>query len=184
LEQTGLLYDVLASALSIDEGRKGFAIPGKERQGRISYENGVALAMSAFQEAQKTAEAQTIIFAELFFLNQELQFCNAADSDTRGSLTHAIHNFNDALRSLEVVEDAAAYQNAEKTHSTDPKKQVQGFPADVFHQACGSHQTRLRNVLRAPGIEMLEKALLKQRAANMKTAQGAYVEKQRKALSQ
>jgi hypothetical protein len=29
---------------------------------------------------------------------------------------------------------------------------------------------------------MLEKALLKQRAANMKAAQGAYVEKQRKAL--
>jgi hypothetical protein len=29
---------------------------------------------------------------------------------------------------------------------------------------------------------MQEKALLKQRAVNMKTAQGAYVEKQRKAL--
>jgi hypothetical protein len=98
LEQIGLINNIFTSAFRIDDGRKGFAVPGKERQGRISYENG------------------------------------------------------------------------------EPKKRVQGFPLDVFHQA------RLRNILRAPGIEMLEKALLKQRAANMKTAQSAYVEKQRKAL--
>ncbi|MDR0639853.1 MAG: hypothetical protein LBG27_13315 [Spirochaetaceae bacterium] len=83
---------------------------------------------------------------------------------------------------LEAVEDAAGYKVAEKTYPTDPKKRIQGFPVDVFHQACISHQTRLRNVLRVPSINMREKALLKQRAVNMKVAQGAYVEKQRKAL--
>jgi hypothetical protein len=55
---------------------------------------------------------------------------------------YAIQAFRDALRSLEVVEDAAGYKYAEKTYPTDPKKRIQGFPMDVFHQACGSHKTR------------------------------------------
>jgi hypothetical protein len=118
------------------------------------------------------------------FLSQELEFCAEGDTGTRSSLTYAIQAFRDALRSLEVVEDAVGYKIAEKTYPTDPKKRVQGFPADAFHQACGSHKVRLHNTLRSPGIEMLEKALLKQRAANMKAAQGAYVEKQRQALTQ
>ncbi|MDR1095487.1 MAG: hypothetical protein LBL31_03785 [Spirochaetaceae bacterium] len=182
MDQTGLINDVFTSAFRIDDGRKGFAILGKERQGRMSYENGIALAMSTFQEAQRIADPQTFILAEMGFLTQELQFCAKSDTDTRNSLTRALQSFRDALRSLEAVEDAAGYKIAEKTHSTEPKKRVQGFPLDVFHQACASHQARLRNILRAPGIEMLEKALLKQRATNMKTAQGAYVEKQRRAL--
>jgi hypothetical protein len=183
LDQTGLLNDILAAANNIDDGRKGFAVPGKERQGRISYETGIALALAVFQEAQRSADPQTIILVEVGFLTQELQFCAKADTDTRNSLTYAIQSFRDALRSLEVVEDGAGYKTAEKTYPTDPKKRVQGFPKDAFHQACGSHNVRLRNILRTPGLDMLEKDLLKQRAVNMKTAQGAYVEKQRKALN-
>jgi hypothetical protein len=182
VDLTGLLNDVFASAYRIDDGRKGFAVPGKERQGRISYEDGIALALATFQEAQRSADPQTIIRVEMAFLNQELEFCADDDTDTRSSLTHALQSFWDALRSLEVVEDAAAYKSAEKTYSTDPKKRVQGFPLDVFHQAYGSHSTRLHNILRAPGIEMLEKTMLKQRSASMKAAQYAYVEKQKKAL--
>jgi hypothetical protein len=182
LDQTGLINDVVTSAFNIDDGRKGFAISGKERQGRLSYESGIALAMSTFQEAQRSVDPQTIIRVEVGFLTQELQFCEEGDTDTRSSLTYAIQAFRDALRSLETVSDATAYKSAETTYPTDPKKRVQGFPADAFHQACGSHQMRLRNILRSPGIEMREKALLKQRADNMKAAQGAYVEKQRNAL--
>jgi hypothetical protein len=37
VDQTGLLNNVFTSANNIDDGRKGFAVPGKERQGRISY---------------------------------------------------------------------------------------------------------------------------------------------------
>jgi hypothetical protein len=181
LDQTGLLNNILVGAYRIDDGRKGFAIPGKERQGRISYESGIALTMTAFQEAQRSADPQTIIRVEMAFLNQELEFCAEGDTDTRSSLTHALQHFWDALRSIEAVEDAAGYKIAEKTYSTDPKKRVQGFPLDVFHQASRSHSTRLHNILRVPGIEMLEKALLKQRTANMTAAQGAYVEKQRQA---
>jgi hypothetical protein len=183
LDQIGLLNNILDGAYRIDEGRKGFAVPGHERQGRLSYEKGLALTMATFQKAQHSADPQTIIRVEMAFLNQELEFCAEGDTDTRSSLTHALQRFWDALRALETVEDAAAYKSAETTYSTDPKKRVQGFPLDVFHQACGSHKTRLRNILRTPGVNMQEKALLKQRAVNMTVAQGAYVEKQRKALT-
>jgi hypothetical protein len=183
LDQIGLINNVLDGAYNIDDGRKGFAVPGKERQGRISYENGIALALATFQEAQRNADPQTLILVEVGFLSQELEFCAKDDTDTRSSLTYALQSFRDALRSLATVEDAAGYKIAETTYPTDPKKRVQGFPADAFHQACGSHKTRLLNILRTPGVDMLEKALLKQRAANMKAAQGAYVEKQNKALS-
>jgi hypothetical protein len=188
LDQIGLLNNILDGAYRIEEGRKGFAVPGQERQGRLSYKKGLALTMATFQEAQRSADPQTIIRVEMAFLNQELEFCAEGDTDTRSSLTHALQRFWDALRALETVEDAAGYKFAETTYSTDPKKRVHGhlrwpgFRKDVFHQACGSHSTRLRNILRSPGIEMLEKALLKQRATSMKAAQDAYVEKQRKVL--
>jgi hypothetical protein len=138
--------------------------------------------MSAFQEAQCGGDPLTIVLAEVYFLTQELQFCAEGDVDTRSSLTRAIQRFRNTLRSLEAAEDTAGYKVVEKTYPTDPKERVQGFPADVFHHACGSHQTRLHNVLRSPGINMREKALLKQREDSMKATRGAYVEKQKAAL--
>jgi len=90
--------------------------------------------MSAFKEAQATADPQIMILAEYTFLIQELQFCEKADKDS-------------------------------------------------FHIACESHKTRIKNILRAPGIDPIEKSLLKQRSANLPTAQGGYIEKQKKALA-
>ena len=69
------------SAANIDFGRKGFAIIGKEREGRISYEKGIAQAMSAFKEAQATADPETILLAEYTFITQELEFCEKTDKD-------------------------------------------------------------------------------------------------------
>jgi hypothetical protein len=37
----GLLNNIISATARIDYGRKGFAIIGKEREGRISYENGI-----------------------------------------------------------------------------------------------------------------------------------------------
>jgi hypothetical protein len=62
------------------------------------------------------------------------------------------------------------------------KYRFSGFPRDAFHIAFIGHKTRLQNILRSPGIDPVEKALLKQRFANLSTAQTGYVEKQRKAL--
>jgi len=90
----------------------------------------------------------------------------------------------DAFLALEVVENSVLYQGAEKTHPHSDKYRVHGYPKDSFHIACISHKTRLQNILRAPGIDAIEKALLKQRFTNLSAAQGGYIEKQKKAMIQ
>ena len=71
----GLVTSIINAVIQIDLGRKGFAIIGKEREGRISYENGIDRAMSAFQEAQASADPQALILAEYTFITQELHLC-------------------------------------------------------------------------------------------------------------
>lgn len=179
MDLTGLASSISEAVLFIDAGRKGFATRGKAEEGRISYEAGITKAMSAFQEVQTTADPQTMLLAEYTFLTQELQFCNKTDKHALNSLTKAIQSFEDAFRALQAVEDLS-YKITEKTYPHDKDYRVNGFPKDSFHVACSSHKTRLENILRAPGIDPIEKAVLIQRVANMKTAQTNYTEKQRK----
>jgi hypothetical protein len=94
LGETGLISDIYNAALAIDAGRKGFATRGKAEERRISYETGISVAMSAFREAQTTADPQTIILAEYTFLSQELEFCEKTDKDSLSSLTQAIQSFD------------------------------------------------------------------------------------------
>jgi hypothetical protein len=183
MDRIGLLNKIIPAVGDIALGRRFLATNGKEHEGRLYYEDGIAAVSAVFCDAQITADPQTILLVEQGFLQQELLFCSEQDHDTRSSLTQAIQSFEDALRSLETVEDAAGYKAAEKTHPTAPKYRIQSFPKDAFHLACIAHRTRLRNVLRSPGINMIEKAVLEQRAANMTTAQGSYLEKQKKALA-
>ncbi|GHU17662.1 hypothetical protein FACS1894163_08850 [Spirochaetia bacterium] len=182
MAKIGLVNDIFSSVNSIDLGRKGLATDGNEHEGRISYESGISLAMISFQEAQITADCELLILTEETFLRQELHFCHPADTITRSSLTQAIQSFVDAQRSLNIVSRPSAYQEAEATYSTT-KNRIHGCPRDIFHQACDAHRTRLSNSLRTPGINMIEKAVIQQRMANMKTAVSCYMEKQKRALS-
>jgi hypothetical protein len=154
---------------------------GREHEGRISYGDGISLALTSFQEAQTVADCKLLVLAEETFLQQELQYCDASDTITRNSLTQAIQSFDDALRSLNVVNRPSAYKEAEATYST-VKNRTQGCPRDIFHQACIGHRTRLSNSLRTPGVNMKEKAFIQQRMANMNTAVSCYIEKQKTAL--
>jgi len=184
LERTGLLDRIYDATVFIGLGRKGIATRGKEHKGRISYEKGIAGAMAAFLEAKDTADPETIVRAEYAFLSQELQFCDKADRDAQGSLALAIQSFMDALSCLEAVEDATGYKClVDKTFPNISKYRVDGFPKDAFHIACRAHKTRIRNVLRAPGIDTMEKNLLKQRRANLSVAEKSYMEKQEKAMT-
>jgi hypothetical protein len=166
----------------IDGGRKGLAIDGSEHEGRILYEDGLSEAMAAFTEVAATADAETLILAEHVFLTKELQFCDQADAAAIASITQAIASFDYALRSLEAVADFSSYRVAEKTYPLFAKYRIHGMPKDAFHTACIAHRTRLNNILRAPGINMTEKALYQQRAANISTAQSVYGEIQKKCL--
>ena len=183
MDPTGLVAKIIAAVAYIDAGREGLDTDGQEHKGRISYENGISSALLIFQEVQSIGDPLAFMLSEEVFLQQELQFCSEIDDSTQSSLTKAIQSFEDALRCLRTVEDPAAYRAAETTFPSDPKNRVKTFPRDAVHQACSAHWTRLQNSLRTPGINMKEKAVLNQRAANMKTAQISYVEKQKKALS-
>lgn len=54
--------------------------------------------------------------------------------------------------------------------------------ADGFHEAVNGHITRLGNRISSLGISATEKAILRQRQANMRTAKSLYVELQKEAL--
>jgi len=187
LDLISLASNIHLAVTNIDTGRKGWATKGKEAEGRVSYEEGIDLAMSVFKETQASIDPQALILAEYSFICQELEFCNETDNDSLSSLTQAKENFDDAFRALQVVENSDFYKEAEKTyphHKGFRIRSADGLPKDAFHFACGSHKTRLQNVLRSPGIDLIEKALLKQRFANLATAQSGYMEKQKKALAE
>jgi len=181
LAKIGLVNKIADAVFSIDAGRKGFAIIGKEREGRVSYETGISDAMTAFQEAQAAADPQALILAEYTFLTQELQFCAETDENTLSSLTQALQSFDDAFLALKTVEEPC-YKAVETTTPHNRKYRVQGYPQDSFHIACIAHKTRIKNILRTPGLDPIEKALLKQRLANLPAAQEGYLEKQKKAF--
>jgi hypothetical protein len=181
LAQIGLVDSIYEAVINIDAGRKGFATRGKAEEGRISYEDGIAKALSSFQEAQATADPETIVLAEYTFLTQELEFCEKTDKDSLSSLTKAIQSFDDAFLALKSVEKSD-YKIADDIFPHYGKYRVSGFPNDSFHIACISHRTRLKNILKTPGLDPIEKALLKQRLANLSAGQGGYVEKQKKSL--
>jgi hypothetical protein len=182
MDLIGLLNNIILGAADISKGRKNLATDGLEHTGRLYYENGISVSLNTFKTAQASADPQTMILVELTFLQQELQFCNEADTITRSSLTQAIQSFEDALRCLKIVEDSTLYKGADATYPTAPKYRYHGFPRDAIHLACTAHRTRLQNSLRTPGINMIEKTAITQRAANMTAIQTAYTEKQRKAL--
>jgi len=135
------------------------------------------------RKAQASSDPQTIILAEYTFISQELEFCEKTDKDSLSSLTQAIQSFDDAFFALQAVEESG-YKTVEKAFPHNGKYRVSGLPKDAFHIACIAHKTRLQNVLRAPGIDPIEKALLKQRLANLSAGQSGYVEMQRKALEE
>ena len=143
MDLAGLLNRTVLAIEKINRGRKGFATDGEEHQGRLDYEPGISLAAAAFAEARKTADPKTIMLAEEAFLEQELEYCGEADTFTRSSLKTALQSFDDALLSLEAVEDAAGYKTADKTWPHTPKYRTRDYPRDAFHLACMSHKTLL-----------------------------------------
>ena len=182
MDQTGLLNSILQGTINIDKGRKYLSTDGLEHIGRLFYEEGISIALDTFKNAQMSADSQTMILVELAFLKQEFQFCDETDTIARSSLTQAVQSFDDALRNLKIVEDSTLYRGAEAAYPTAAKYRYHGFPRDAVHLACAAHRTRLQNSLRTPGINMIEKTVLTQRAVNMTMIQAAYTEKQRKAL--
>jgi hypothetical protein len=131
MDLTSFLVSLTAYVIDIDAGRKGLATKGKTEKGRVSYERGISGAFAAFQEAQSTANPQTLVLAEMNFLQQELQFCGETAKATRTSLTRAVQEFDDALLAHEAVQDKR-YIITEKTF------QPVNITASIFPQRVGA----------------------------------------------
>jgi len=106
----------------------------------------------------------------------------AAINIDKGRKGFAIQSFDDAFLALQAVEESG-YKTVNKAFPHNGKYRVNGFPKDSFHIACIAHRTRLQNILRAPGIDPIEKALLKQRFTNLFAAQNGYIKKQQKVMA-
>jgi hypothetical protein len=182
MDLIGLVNNTIKSVTQIDKGRKGLRTDGQEHEGRLYFEEGISNASSTFSQALSTGDPQVILATEEAFIEQELKYCSDDDIYSRSSLTQALQSFEDAFLCFESVIDQAGYKAAEKTWPHTPKYRVKNYPKDAFHLACISHRTRLHNVLRAPGINMIEKTVLEQRVANMTSAQAAYLGKQKEVL--
>ena len=182
MELAGLVNSIISATASIEAGRKGFATKGKAEEGRISYEDGISEAMETFQEAQTTANPQIILLAEYTFISQELEFCEKTDKPAISSLSRAIRFFDDAFLALKAVE-GLHYEAVEQTFPHDGKYRIKGYPMDSFHIACNGHKGRLQNILKTPGLDPIEKALLKQRLDTLNAGQEGYMEMQKKALA-
>jgi hypothetical protein len=178
----GLLNRIAEAVNSIAKGRRGLATKGSTEEGLEFYQDGLAKAMTIFQEGAVSGDARTLILIDHAYLTQEIQFCDTHDADVRSSLNAAITGFDDALRVLQTLADAASYQAVETSYPHAGDYRVNGMPKDAYHVACIAHKARLRNALRTPGFSMTEKALYKQRLANMGTAQGVYLALQKTAL--
>ena len=183
MDPIGLAAKVYDAVVNIYEGRTGFATRGMEAEGRISYEVGIEMAAKTFREAQASADPQIIALAEYAFISQELALCPETDGYSLKSLVQARQGFDDAFLALEVVENGALYREASKLFPRNGTYRFGGCPKDAFHIACIAHRTRIQNMLRTPGVDPIEKTLLKQRFANLSTAQNSYIEKQKKALN-
>ena len=182
MELSSLANNIYLAVINIDTGRKGWATKGKEPEGRISFEEGINLALSTFKKAQVSADPQALILAEYTFICQELQLCSEADSYSFNSLSQAKQSFDDAFLALKVVRNSSNYKEADKTYPRHKNHRISGFPKDAFHIAFEAHKTRIKNTLRFSGIDPIEKTLLKYRLANLSTAQSGYIAKQKKAL--
>jgi hypothetical protein len=169
----------------IYKGRQLLDIKGQAEEGRVHYHNGLDLAIESFKAIESMArdDLKGLMLSEYTFLTQELQLCVTGDDSAKVSLTKALADFDDAFFALEIVNNPADYKKAAQTYSRHPEFRYHDRPKDAFHVACAGHKARVANVLKSPGINMLEKELLKQRRSNMTAAQIAYLEKQKQAAN-
>jgi hypothetical protein len=183
MDRIGLESSIFIYSQNIDIGRKGIRTSGQEAAGRINFEDGINGSIDIFAKTRDSGDLELMILAELYFLKQELSFCEASDTSTVSSLTQAIQSFEDALLAFEASGDRVMYRGVDKAHPRHPKYRIRGMPKDALHIACIAHQTRLGNMDRVPGINPLEKAFFQVRRANMAAVQKIYLVKQQRVLS-
>jgi hypothetical protein len=184
MEKTGLTIGILEAVKDITIGRIGLRTDGKAEKGRADLAKGLALGKKIFAEVKECTDPELMLFAEYFFVTQELEGARSEEIIGRSSYQSALHDFDDAFRSLKSVKDTTMYQGAENTYPNRAPFRYKGMPNDAFHTAYAGHYTRLQNKLKPIGIDPDEQVLTELRMQVCKTAQEVYLEKQREVLGE
>jgi hypothetical protein len=183
MEKTGLTIGILKAVSDIAIGRIGLRTEGETEEGRENFANGLELGKKIFSEVKDCGDPELMLFAEYFFVTQELEGARVEEKIGRASYQSAVHDFDDAFLSLKAVKDAARYQGAEDTHPHRAPFRYKTMPNDSFHIAYTGHYTRLQNKLKPIGIDPDEQALTELRMVVCKSAQEVYLWMQREALN-
>ncbi len=184
MEKIGLGTRISLSVEKIAIGRIGLDTDGGEVDGHVFFKRGLLEALAVFREVHASVgnDVESVLLAEHAYLTEELRYCNSTEKDVISSMTAGIEAFNDALRAYEVVQDAVIYKGVEKSYPRNPKYRHKGMPKDAFHIACLAATARLRNSLKTPGINGIERDVYVQRAKDMVAMQDVYWELQQIAL--
>jgi hypothetical protein len=184
MEKTGLIIGIIEAVSDIAKGRIGLRTKGETEEGREDFAKGLKLGKTIFSEVKNCGDPELMLLAEYSFVNQELEGARAEEKVGRASYQAAVQDFDDAFLSLKSVNDALMYQGAENTHPHRAQFRYKGMPNDSFHIAYAGHYTRLQNKLKPIGINPDEQVLTELRMAVCKSAQEAYLEKQRNVLGE
>jgi hypothetical protein len=187
MDTDGLIIEVGKAVQRIYEGRIWLDTEGLEAKGRLRYHEGLAMAMDALDKTIPIAadDLGLPILLELGYLVQELHSCDPGDAESVASIERGMSELEDALRALSALNQGAAYRIVDLAY---PRKgdrhRKDGLPKDAYHVACDSHCTRLGNILKSPGVNLTEKALLRRRIDSLRAAKAAYMDRQRAALGE
>lgn len=178
MEKTGSPTDALVISLSAADWRHRQELESSKFFQK--YAKGLEKTLAALKEVGKSGDLDLLVKVETSLVNLERSLYAPKDTSVISSLDAAVKDFEDIKKSIEVVKNPERYQAAADTHRYN--KKVHGIVVDGCHEAILGHVTRLGNSMRAVGISVPEKNILRQRQENMRQAKKLYIEQQREAL--
>lgn len=177
MEKTGSLAELVFASSANDWRNKQRVEEAKPFQ---EYTKGLARTLQILKAVEKSGEIDLIVKTEATLVELEKSVHQEKDPSVLSSLDAAAVDFSVIIKGLEVVKTPSYYQKVDDAYHV--KRKSHGVPVDGVHEAINSHITRLGNSMRAVGISVPEKNILRQRQENMRCAKKLYIGMQREAL--
>jgi len=144
------------------------------------YTKGLNRTLQVLEDIGKSGDIDLVAKTEAALVELEKSVHFGKDSSVMSSLDAATVDFSVIEKGLIVVKSSDYYQKVDDSYHV--KRKVNGVPVDGVHEAINSHITRLGNSMRAVGISVPEKNVLRQRQENIRRAKKLYIKLQQKAL--
>jgi hypothetical protein len=134
MEKSGLGSSISKAVAQIAEGRKGLETDGREHEGRLSFEDGIAEARAIFKEVFAGGDVELILLAEYLFITQELEESEDDEVEGRSCAVAAIASFDDAFLSLKVLRNSISRPGLSRLDRTLAKERINAVTAtqDIY----------------------------------------------------